>query len=432
VDNCTLSSADADVFVLGPEVTFGMTIAPLDLDADRTSDLVLSCGFQLNQAGIVYIASGPVTAGTTPDDMITLVGDTEDGWFGWKVGGGDVDGDLTEDLLVGAPTEVHTDVYLFLGPVTADGERLDADAVLDGERGTAAGTDIDFLADFDGDEATDVAIGAPDADRAAGAVYVLAGAASGTVDLSTEAAYVYEGVARSGALGIENEILGDTNGDGVTDLALGANYDGNGTVYVVEGGHEPGAYAVDTVAVASLGGPERESAFGDAIASGDYDNDGTTDLFVGARWADGTASRDSGAVYAFLGPFSGELDTDDAVVTWGPDDSEVEGFGSDLAAGDVDADKHLDVVMGAYYAGPGGPGAVYLQLGSTTGTVALSSIVTIEGQMFESLGTSVSLVPDWTGDEGAEVALGGPDYRDDVTDDYFGALYVFDSERFYP
>jgi hypothetical protein len=431
VDNCVLSSADADVFVQGPEASFGMTIGVLDLNVDGVSDLVLSSWFQTNQAGVVYIAYGPVTAGTTTDDMTTLSSDVEDGYFGWKVSGGDANADGVDDLLVSASLwNTLADVYLFLGPVTSDGERGDADAVLDGDTDTT-GADIDLVSDFDGDAAADFVVGAPDANPS-GAVYVVSGPVSGRVHLP-DATYTFQGLGRDDALGTASTRMGDTNGDGIDDLAIGAPYDGNGAVYVVEGGESSGTYAIDTVASSSLSGPDFESAFGSALASADYDGDGTADLFVSAIWAEAPGNADGGAVYAFLGPFADELDTGDAVATWSPIvDSEVFGFGYDIATGDADADGQVDVLMGLpYTGGVTTDGLAYLQLGSASGAIATTSLATIQGRSREGLGTGVAFVPDWTGDGGAELALGGPEYRD-ASEENFGALYLFASERFHP
>jgi hypothetical protein len=46
------------------------------------------------------------------------------------------------------------------------------------------------------------------------------------------------------------------------------------------------------------------------------------------------------------------------------------------------------------------------------------------------LGQTVDLVPDWTGDGGAEVVVGAP-YAEDSGGTRTGAVYVFPSELFY-
>jgi hypothetical protein len=153
---------------------------------------------------------------------------------------------------------------------------------------------------------------------------------------------------------------------------------------------------------------------------------------VAASWADAPGNGEAGAVYAFLGPFEDALDTDDALATWASDDPELLEFGTDVAAADVDADGQIDLLIGApYIAGLATDGRAFLQLGFASGTVAAASLATIDGQGYEDLGMSVAFVPDWTGDDGAEVAISSPGHRD-ASGEETGALYLFDSERFHP
>jgi hypothetical protein len=259
-------------------------------------------------------------------------------------------------------------------------------------------------------------------------VYVASGATSGTVDLETDATYVYEG-AMNDQLGWRNASLGDTNGDGVTDLAIDARYHGaheEGAVYVVEGGATPGTYDVDAVATAIIYG-RPNSDFGYALASADYDADGTTDLFVGAFRTESSVSSEAGAVYAFVGPLSGTLDNRDAAVTWASDD--VEALGIDVSVGDVDGDKSVDVFMGAFWAPStsSANGAAFLQLGLASGSVDVTTLPSVRGSSEEELGTCTALVPDWTGDGGAELAVGARSTQD-AAGDRVGAVYVIFSD----
>jgi hypothetical protein len=440
VDNCSLSSGDADVFVEGPDSTefatagFGTGIAALDLNADGVSDVVVS-NWGWNNTGRVYVGYGPVSAGAVADDMVTLSSDVSDGMFGYAVGGGDANGDEVDDLLVGA-TQGATlaDAYLFLGPVTVDDARAAADVVLEGSLSpaTSAGSKVGVVPDFDGDGAADIVVGAPDAERSTGEVYVVSGPVSGTLDVDADATYIYEGLARNDRLGWEYENVGDATGDGVNEVAFSAILDGTGTVYVLEGGGVPGTYVVDIAASGSLVGPEAISSFGYALSSADADDDGTMDLFVGAPGADGASTLNAGAVYRFLGPFSGVTAAVDADATWIADaDIIVSGFGYELAAGDIDGDKHADVVMGASNYSTTPDGAVWLQLGAVSGTIEARTLATILGRSNDVLGVTIALVPDWTGDDGQEVALGAFGYRN-ASDEEVGALYLFESERFHP
>jgi hypothetical protein len=426
------------LFVEGPESParvgakgLGASIIAPDVNADGISDLVVSHSDR-NHEGRVHVAYGPVSPGTSIDDMVSLIGNAANGCFGWDVDGGDLDGDSADDLLIGAAQGSLASAYLFLGPVRSDRVRRDADAVLEGALETAAGSEVDIIEDFDADGSADLVVGAPEADTNAGAVYVISGPVSGTLDARAEATYVYEGVAPSDSFGWENESVGDINGDGVRDLALAAIGEAEGRVYVIAGAGTPGTHVVDTIAAASLIGPNIDSQFGYALASADANGDGEADLFVGATAACGTSGPEEGGVYMFLGPLSGALGVADAEATWVADsDFEVEGLGHDVAAGDVDGDKQDDVVMGAYDLHSLSGGAVYVQLGAGSGTVDVRTLPMISGEPYDALGLAIALVPDWTGDDGAEVALGGRTHRN-ASDQEVGAVFVFESERFHP
>jgi hypothetical protein len=87
--------------------------------------------------------------------------------------------------------------------------------------------------------------------------------------------------------------------------------------------------------------------------------------------------------------------------------------------------------MGAFHSGALYQGAVFLQLGAASGTIEARTLPTIVGRSSERLGSAIALVPDWTGDDGAEIALGGPTYQA-AWHGEVGALYLFESNRFRP
>jgi hypothetical protein len=251
-------------------------------------------------------------------------------------------------------------------------------------------------------------------------VYVASGPVFAAIDLVADAAWVFDGVHAEDRVGNDVIDAGDMNGDGIHDLALAAS-SGNGTVFVVDGGMTGGEYRIDLAASVAIEGPDRDSYFGDGLVTTDYDDDGTLDLVVGAFHA----ARDRGGVWGFLGPLSGTLDVGDADVTWlAGRDSGVAWLGRNMAAGDIDADGSTDLVLGAPL-----PGSVYLQFGLALGVVEVGTLPSIWGEDGDQLGTAVALVPDWTGDDGAEVFLGVPDRY--VSGTFPGAFAVYFSERLY-
>jgi len=91
-----------------------------------------------------------------------------------------------------------------------------------------------------------------------------------------------------------------------------------------------------------------------AIATGDFNADGSVDLALGAAFADGPSGEDAGAVYIFFGPLPlarDEVSVGDAdVVLTGAAGSQT---GRSLAAGDFDGDGSDELAIGAPAAGPG-------------------------------------------------------------------------------
>ena len=117
-----------------------------------------------------------------------------------------------------------------------------------------------------------------------------------------------------------------------------------------------------------------------AVASGDFNGDGTIDVAVAAAAGDGPGNEraDSGEAYVFLGPFSaGEVRDaaagDQAMTVYGADAGDQ--LGRSVAAGDVNGDGGDDLVFGAPFGdGPAGDrqdaGEVHVVYGSPTLTGA--------------------------------------------------------------
>jgi uncharacterized protein (TIGR03437 family) len=119
---------------------------------------------------------------------------------------------------------------------------------------------------------------------------------------------------------------GDLNGDGVTDLVIGAPTANTG---IQEAGQDTGAVYIffgkttlgGTLDLAqqkpdvTLFGERSFDAFGASVALGDISGDGQPDLIIGAPLADSTSLRECGKVYAVFGPFPPEgLEADQSAV----------------------------------------------------------------------------------------------------------------------
>lgn len=220
----------------------------------------------------------------------------------WKLGGsqsdellgngvgtaGDVNGDGYSDLLVGAPrfdaglVEDVGRVDLFLGG-PAGLASAPAWSIVGAEEEGEVGFAVSTAGDVNGDGFGDFLIGARHVDDKktdAGAVFVLHGSASGP---GATADRLLLGAAEDDAFGSAVAFAGDVNGDGFSDVLVGAPgpKDGpDGGVAYLFVGSESG---VDSDFVWRGSYPEAGALFGQAVASsGDVDADGFADFLVAA------------------------------------------------------------------------------------------------------------------------------------------------------
>jgi hypothetical protein len=136
---------------------------------------------------------------------------------------------------------------------------------------------------------------------------------------------------------------GDLNGDGFSDLIVGAPNENNwGAVFVyLNGGSDPHT-SPDQV----LGGYAYGSGFGYSLASGfDQNGDGKQDMLVGAPYAPHNSMTQAGEAYLYRGTSTGV----NLAATWteGGTHNTYEYFGTSVALGDMDSDGYADIIVGA-------------------------------------------------------------------------------------
>ncbi|MCP4916206.1 MAG: hypothetical protein GY913_04730 [Proteobacteria bacterium] len=267
--------------------------------------------------------------------------------------------------------------------------------------------------DFDGDGLGDVLIGARYEDTGAGNdnrgwVGIVTGTDTGSLEYADLLSW--RGSEDNDELGETLSGLGDTDGDGIDDLAMGAQGVADPTVWVLPGGSliggEPGDEAVLSVrhsANDGWGGMEVWEA-------GDLDGDGLNEVLISYMYEQGW----QGTAWVFEGGVTGEgLAVADADITWGgPEDGGYAWMGEQAAGvGDYDGDGLDDVLLGASIAGGSNTGAAYLMLGGTgDGSVDDVAHLTIEGgDVTTYVGAGVA-GGDLDGDGRAELLVGAGAY----------------------
>jgi hypothetical protein len=427
-ENGTVGTATSPVW----ELFVGVENAPvatssgttLDLNGDGFADVGVG-----TFGGVVYFyLGGPGGLSTEPTSLPGPPGD--DPSFGSAVASaGDVNGDGFTDLIVGAPT-VENDAgaaYVFLGG--ADGVSTYAMMLPRPAGAGGFGTSVSSAGDVNGDGYADVIVGTYGISAQAGdTAFVYLGSAGGPTGTPTmlalpggvvssagdvngdgfgdvivgtragTAATLYFGSAGgisamppplprpAGAdvtFGNSVASAGDVNGDGYSDVIVGAEAAGVAYVYLgFAGGLLPSPTA--------LTGPPHPmpfTLFGEFVAGvGDVNGDGFADVAV--------ASLEMSSFYVFLGSAAGTTTTAIAV-----SDGAI-GFSAVAGAGDVDGDGFADVVLGSIDAS-----AAYVNYGAAGG---VSPSVTV-------------LAPPVIGVEfGVGVARAGPLGRDRAKPARFG------------
>ncbi len=287
------------------------------------------------------------------------------------------------------------------------------------------------LGDLDGDGVGDLAVGAigdDDGGTNRGAVWVLFLNTDGTVKAHQKISDTqggFTGILDDGdVFGQSVASLGDLDGDGVGDLAVGASFDDDGGVnhgavwilFLNTDGTVKAHQKISDTEGGFTGNLDFDDRFGTSVDSlGDLDGDGVGDLAVGAYWDDDGGTNHGAVWVMFLntdctvkahqkisdteGGFNGTLDDNDK-------------FGQSVASlGDLDADGVGDLAVGAFSDDDGGGnrGAVWVLFLNPDGTVkAHQKISDTEGGFTGTglSGFSVAALGDLDGDGVGDLAVG--------------------------
>lgn len=370
------------------DANLGYSLAAGDLDGDGMIDLAVgSPGFgsvsygSLRGAVYLFLSSQGQAAGeidlAKAEAEVRLMG-ADASFTGYALAVGDLNGDGIDDLAVGAPRSEGPDgeavlgvVFIFYGSESWAAQlatTADADVIIQGEK-----TDGQFgaqlaIGDFNGDGIADLFAAAPayeDLDaEAAGKVYgFLGGNLDAEIDLrlvEVEGDIEIVGERTAQRLG-QGLAVGEMNGDGYDDLALGApglapplpgsgdkeNFAGTG--YVFLGREVPSTLRLDLAADAPdtrLAWSGQLNNLGAALAIGDIDDDGLGDLLLAAPNLPSKSA--AGEVFTVYGrtnwPTEFDLGAADITIHGA---SSGEHFGFAVATGDTTGDCVPDLFLGA-------------------------------------------------------------------------------------
>ncbi len=351
----------------------------------------------------------------------------------------DFNGDGFDDIIVGAYKDDDGGsesgcAFIFFGSLIPSAviDAEDADVkIIGGDIGDKFGFSVSSAGDFNRDGYDDAIIGAAtddDGGMDSGCAYIIFGSDEplSEIDIS-DADIIIIGENHEDHFGCSVSSAGDFNGDGTTDIIVGARGNdssgsNSGCAYIFYGSTNPSsnidASDADVIIINNSG----SGLFGYSVSlAGDFNKDGLEDIIVGAY----------GYAYIFFGSttMSTTLETSNANVQLiGNNFDEKFGF-SVSSAGDVNNDGFKDVIVGApleYYTS-GKSSHAYIFFGSSNPVSSISAsdadVILIGEDDEYTFGDSVSNAGDINNDGFCDVIVGSK--TSDLNTTYSGCAFVF-------
>ena len=410
--------------------SFGNAVATAgDVNGDGYADVVIGASFYDNgqlDEGRAYVYHGSAT-GLATSPAWTIESNESGARYGESVATtGDVNGDGYADVVIGAPfsdPDLETPdagvAFVYRGSATGLQVIPMATLALAPETDAHFGISVATAGDVNGDGFADIIVGAPGVfglqDR--GEAFVFLGNPSSLNLEWTELGPVQSNLAAAVAT------AGDVNGDGYSDVLIGAQGFDNGETN--EGGafvYHGEAEILDTVIDWTAFPGQNDDHFGVVASAGDVNGDGYSDVIIGSDRYD-NGQMDEGRAYVYHGSASGLS----SVPVWTAESNQVLallGF-SVARAGDVNGDGYSDVIVGApnYTNGNTNEGRAYVYYGSDSGLSTTPAWTAESNQDLAYFGGWVATAGDVNGDGYSDVIVGAWSYSNGQTDE--GRAYVY-------
>ena len=409
---------------ISPEQRLGTSVSSAgDINNDGVADIIIGADNTDNDRGSSYVVFGNSSIGNGVDlnsldgtNGFVVNGIAEGDFLGSSVSdAGDINNDGIDDVVIGANradpngNEDAGASYVIFGQESQFTEEVSL-TTLDGNNGFAingvnpgdfSGISVSSAGDLNGDSIDDLLIGAnradPETGENAGITYVVFGNEGGfaaELDLSILSAngIIINGIAAGNGSGTSVSALGDINGDGLSDIGIGAppaivGEDNAGQGYVLFGTESE--FADNSFDLSNLDGNNGFTlngiGAGDSLGTsisdaGDVNNDGLADFIISAIGSPDEPGT-SYVVYGQESGFDATLDLSDLSIDRG---FTIEGITAEDRAGesvsgvgDINGDGVDDLLVGAPQANnfqiegsnaPRDAGEAYVVFGSGEGS----------------------------------------------------------------
>lgn len=403
-----------------------------DVNGDGYSD-VLVCAWTYDKGqtneGVVFLYHGSA-AGLNANSPVIIEANQAESMMGFCASGaGDVNGDGYSDILIGARhyDKGQTDegaVFIYHGSALGINPNNAATILESNQANAYLGHSAATAGDVNGDGYSDVIVGAIMYDKGhtnEGAAFVHYGSAQG---LNPVAAVTLESNQAEAQFGYATASAGDVNGDGYSDVIVGAMYydkgqSNEGAAFIYQGSQT----GVSPTPISTLESDQAGAQFGCSVASaGDVNGDGYSDVIAGALTYD-NGEVDEGGAFVWLGEAKGVTSQEAFILEGSQSESEM---GVSVAgAGDINGDGYDDILVGAckYDNGQQDEGIVFIYYGSILGIPHMPNATIERNQASAQLGYSVASAGDVNGDGYADVIIGAPEYSSGQTNE--GVAFIF-------